>query len=158
MPRKSVVDTNVAIAANGRETHASLKCQLACVQELEKCRKIHLALDDLGLVMEEYRKHLNFRGQPGVGDMFFKYLHDNQYNSKKIQRVKITPSGNPSDDQARGFAELPENRLDRADRKFLAVAVVAQATVVNATDSDWAEQQELLDRLGVPVKQLCDKS
>ena len=30
-----VVDTNVAIAANGRETHADHLCQLACMEKLE---------------------------------------------------------------------------------------------------------------------------
>ena len=43
----------------------------------------------------------------------------------------------------RGFEELPVNRLDRADRKFLATAVVGNAPILNATDSDWDEQKEL---------------
>ena len=29
-----VVDTNVTIAANGRETHADMSSQLACVEKL----------------------------------------------------------------------------------------------------------------------------
>ena len=41
------------------------------------------------------------------------------------------------------------------DAKFLAVAVKADATIVNATDSDWAEHRELTDRLGIRVRQLC---
>ena len=71
-----------------------------------------------------------------------------------MQRVVVTPC----DDDRRGFEELPENDFDRSDRKFLAVAVVARAVVLNATDSDWREQQALMDRLGVEVRQLCSQS
>ena len=53
------------------------------------------------------------------------------------------------------FEELPENTFERSDRKFLAVAVSADAVVLNATDSDWGEQKELMDALGVEVEQLC---
>ena len=53
------------------------------------------------------------------------------------------------------FDELPENGLDRSDRKFLATARVAHATILNATDSDWSEQEELTSNLGVGVRQIC---
>lgn len=151
MAAKFVIDTNVAISANGRETHASSKCQLACIEWLENCRNIFIALDENGLIMNEYEKHLNYSGQPDVGDMFFKYLHDNQYVEEKVFRIKITPSN----DENRGFVELPENQVDKSDRKFLATAVKAKATIVNATDSDWSEQKTLLETLQIEVKQLC---
>ena len=41
------------------------------------------------------------------------------------------------------------------DRKFLAVAVVADAVVVNATDSDWSQALDLLRELEVEVEELC---
>ena len=83
--------------------------------------------------------------------MFFKYIHDNQHAANKIHSVCITLSS----DIGRGFEELPINSLDSSDRKFLATAVVAQVTIVNATDSDWAEQCELLETLHIEIKQLC---
>ncbi|MFU8789691.1 MAG: hypothetical protein ACNA7G_11725 [Methylobacter sp.] len=101
--------------------------------------------------MAEYSKHLSHAGQPGVGDMYFKYLHNHQHAENKVQTVNITPLG----DISRGFDELPTNTLDPSDRKFLATAVVAHAIVVNATDSDWAEQNELLETLNIQLKQLC---
>ena len=58
-------------------------------------------------------------------------------------------------DDRRGFDELPENTLDRSDRKFLAVAVVSKAVILNATDSDWYHQQALLSRLRIRLRQLC---
>lgn len=62
---------------------------------------------------------------------------------------------NDSSDDRRGFDELPENTLDRSARKFLAVAVAADAVLLNATDSDWGEQATLIRKLGVTVDQLC---
>lgn len=151
MADKFVIDTNVAISANGKDTHASLACQFACIEFLEKCIKLPIALDRTGLIMAEYARHLSYAGQPGVGDMFFKYLHDHQHSGKKIHTVVITESS----DSNRGFDELPENALDNSDRKFLATAVVAKAKIVNATDSDWEEQINLLQLLNINLKQLC---
>ncbi|MFZ2169415.1 MAG: hypothetical protein WAW61_07250 [Methylococcaceae bacterium] len=151
MSDKFVIDTNVAIAANGRNTHAGITCQLACINWLENCRNLHIALDKSDLIMTEYERHLSHKGGPGVGDMFFKYLHNNQYASSKIHLVEIHPNNEPD----RGFEELPINQLDPSDRKFLSIAVVAKAIIINATDSDWAEQNELLDLMSVMVKQLC---
>ena len=147
-----VVDTNVAIVANGRGTHANVQCQLSCVQRLAAVVKEEtVAIDDVGLILEEYTNRLNRSGQPGLGDKFLKYLLDYQYQSGRVRRVAVRPSA----DTNRGFEELPANTFDRSDRKFLAVAVVAKAVVLNATDSDWDEQTALLDRLRVRVHQLC---
>ena len=149
--RPNVVDTNVAIAANGRHTHADLACQRACIRELlEVCRGKVVAIDDSGLIFDEYKHHLRFAGAPGVGDIFFKHLHDHQWVPTRVNRVSITPS-----DDTRGFEELPVNDLDKSDRKFLAVARKAEAAILNATDSDWNEHEELTRRLGVTVHQIC---
>ncbi len=148
---KKVIDSNVAIVANGHSSQASIDCELACVELLERCEHLSICLDQTSLIMDEYAKHLSYAGNPGVGDMFFKYLHDNQYAEKNIALVTI----NQVADDQRGFAELPKNNFDPSDRKFLATAVSAGAHVVNATDSDWAEQQELMNQLNITVQQLC---
>ena len=147
-----VVDTNVAIVANGRETHADEQCQLDCVQKLVSLVEQEIvAIDDRGLVLDEYGNHLNYSGMPGVGDVFFKHVLDNQCQDRHVHRAPITPS----EDDRRGFKELPENTFDHSDRKFLAVAVVAEAVVLNATDSDWDEKAALMEELCVKVDQLC---
>ena len=149
---KFVIDTNVAVVANGRNTHADLQCQIACIEKLESITNRHtLAIDDKGLIFQEYQKHLNFNGQPGTGDIFFKYLFYNQHNKRKVFTCTITPVEDPR----KGFSELPDNDLDSSDRKFLAVSVASNATIINATDSDWSEQAFLLRKLGVKVNQLC---
>lgn len=152
---KFVVDTNVSIAANGRNTHADFQCQLNCIEFLEDIVSLANAkqtiLDDSGLILDEYSKHLNFKGQPGVGDMFFKFIHDNLYSTPKIEAVLITPI----DDESRGFDELPVNSVDKSDRKFLAVAVKATASIANATDTDWHEQNSFMASLGISIQQIC---
>ena len=147
-----VVDTNVAIAANGRGTHADLCCQVACVDRLEHLVKRGVvSIDSVGAILSEYSDYLHHSGSPGVGDVFFKHLFYNQYHDYRVRRVRVTPSN----DDSRGYEELPENGFDRSDRKFLAVAVADGATVLNATDSDWAEHQELMRMLEVEVVELC---
>ena len=147
-----VVDTNVAIAANGRGTHADTQCRLTCVQWLKSLvAGERVAIDDGNRILDEYKNHLNFSGGPGVGDVFFKHVFNNQYQGERVRRVAVTPI----EDDQRGFEELRENTFDRSDRKFLAVAVAAGAVVLNATDSDWGEQAALMDALGVEVNQLC---
>ena len=151
-----VVDTNVAIVANGCdgcETHADIRCQLTCVQRLKSLvARETVAIDAGNLILAEYKKRLNFSGRPGVGDVFFKHVFDNQYQDGHVHRVPVTPS---EDEERRGFEELPENTFDPSDRKFLAVAVVAEAVVLNATDSDWAKKAALMEELCVKVDQLC---
>ena len=147
-----VVDTNVAIAANGRNTHADKECRLRCIEELEDiCAQRVVVLDDEGRIFDEYRAHLNFAGVPGVGDKFFKHVFDHMFGDRRVRLVSITSSR----DGRRGFEELPENDFDPSDRKFLAAAVVGRAIILNATDSDWSEREELMGSLGVAVRQLC---
>lgn len=150
-----VVDTNVAIVANGLETHASFACQYACADFLEGLvspnKRNHIILDEQGLIFSEYSDYLNYKGQPGVGDIFFKYLHDHMYLGKKVRLVPITPIA----DGQRSFSELPKNSVDMDDRKFLATAVVSGAVIVNAVDTDWHEQATFIADLGVNVMQLC---
>ena len=147
-----VVDTNVAIAANGTGTRTDRECQLKCVSTLlSVVEKEIVAIDKEGRVLDEYRGHLQGSGGPGVGDMFFRYVFDNQYREDKVRLVPISPI----EDDQRGFEELPCNSFDPSDRKFLAVAKAGEAVVLNATDSDWAEHTDLMEYLGVEVCQLC---
>ncbi|MEX5571140.1 hypothetical protein Q1J55_25340 [Pseudomonas syringae] len=148
-----VVETNVAIAANGRGTHANLECQLACVVFLSDVvsKQSIVAIDDIGLMLDEYAKHLSYKGQPDVGDEFFKYLHDHQYYADRVLRVSITPN----DMERSGFDELPPNSMDPSDRKFLAVARKSGAKVFNALDTDWHENIKDIEAMGVAVEQLC---
>lgn len=148
-----IVETNVAIAANGKSDHASLSCQLTCIEFLSElvAGKELIVVDDLGLIMDEYSRYLNYSGQPDVGDEFFKYLNDHQYYEEKVCRVTITENTNA----ATGFDELPVNTMDPSDRKFLAAAYISGAEVVNALDNDWHEKRSEIEKMRVKVMQLC---
>ena len=161
-----VVDTNVAIVANGDASHAHDECRLACRNRLKSLVENEvIAIDDRWLILDEYRRHLeNSRetrrlrgpsvGDVCLGDVFFKHVFDNQGNDNRVRRVTVTPLENEEDDR-RGFEELPDNTFDHSDQKFLAVAVVAKAVILNAVDSDWTEHAALMKDLDVEVIQLC---
>ena len=147
-----VVDTNVPIVANGCAPQADDQCRSSCVGKLGYLMEQGtVAIDDKDAILKEYINKFSRSGGRNVGDQFFIHVINHQYDEARVQRIAVTPT----DDERRGFEELPENTFDRSDRKFLAVAVSAEAVVLNATDSDWGEQKELMDELGVKVEQLC---
>ena len=152
-----VVDTNVAVVANCNAEQADTACEIACVRELAEVRaRRRLLLDDRGLILQEYRRHLSPSGQPGAGDAFFKWVYDNSGNLKHCVLVAITPTAD-----ARTFEEFPASedlaRFHRKDRKFVAVALSegGMAPIVNATDTDWWAHRLALKRHGVAVRFLC---
>lgn len=150
-----LLDTNILVVANGRSLQANDQCRLGCVALLSSCRDGVVLLDALGLILKEYERHASHSGQPGLGDAFFKYLHENQGVAERCLKVEIRP------DQTRGFEEFPDDpelrNFDPADRKFVAVALASRANPVihNATDSDWRDFREGLKRHGVRVNELC---
>lgn len=147
-----VVDTNVPIVANGHSPQADDQCRLTCIRKLEHLMEEGtVAIDNKDIILEEYIGSVRPAGGQKVGDRFVIHVINHQYGEKRVQRTAVTPS----DDDRRGYEELPVNQFDRSDRKFLAVAVVANAVVLNAMDSDWNEHEDLMDELGVDVEQLC---
>jgi len=153
-----VLDTNVAIAANGSTPQAGPDCVLACIDALERAQsKQRVLLDDHGLILDEYRKYLSRRGQPGPGDAFFKWLWDNQANPRCCRSVAVTPT----DCGGRGFEEFPDDPdlsgFDCSDRKFVATAIASGESppIVNASDTDWWIFQEILERHRVLVQFVC---
>ena len=147
-----VVDTNVAIVANGGHCRADVQCREACIKKLKDiCDRQVVVIDKNWLILKEYTNRLDSKRAQGMGHMFLKHVFNYQSNESRVRQVSITPS----EDDRRGFEELPDNRLDRADRKFLAAAIVSQATIVNAVDSDWIQQEALTQSLGVAVQELC---
>ena len=112
-------------------------------------------LDDGNLILAEYKNRLSHSGQPGVGDAFFKWLHDNQANPAYSRKVKV------NDDSHRGFREFPSDpgltSFDWDDRKFVAVALASgtKPAILNASDTDWWHHRSGLHRNGVDVTFLC---
>ena len=153
-----VMDTNVAVVANGKTPQAGNKCVETCINTLIKIRDHHrVLLDEQGLILDEYRRRLSPSGQPGPGDAFFKWLWDNQGHLDHCRQIPITPlkSG------ARSFEEFPDDpdlaRFDAADRKFVAIAIASgeRPPILNASDTDWWEHRVALNRHGIEIGFLC---
>jgi hypothetical protein len=150
-----VIDTNVLVVANGRHEAAQERCVGACIDALERARGEPVVIDDGQCILDEYRRHCMFSGQPGLGDAFFKWLWSRQADPRHCRQVRITLHA------PRGFVEFPaDHRLqgfDREDRKFVAVALAAgdSPPVLNASDSDWWHARKVLGEHGVSVSFLC---
>ncbi len=153
MTSRAVVDTNVLVAANGRDTHVDGACRIACVDELDRlCAEEVVCVDDKYLILGEYQRRVADMGPALPGTVFFKTIFKNMHNERRIRTVPVEPL----DAEGREFSEprLQPNNLKK-DAKFLAVAFKANAAIVNASDSDWEEHRDLTARLGVDVRQLC---
>jgi hypothetical protein len=150
--RRRVIDTNVAVVANGRETNASLKCRQSAIDALVLLlNRGRIVVDDAGEMTAEYRTYCKPKGQPGVGDRFFREVLMNY--SGKVERVRLRKRADGS------FSDFPSDpdlaSFDRSDRKFAAAARKASVPVLNATDSDWLIHIEALEKNGISVEFVC---
>ena len=153
-----VVDTNVAVVANGGTEQAGPDCVLACLRALKSVIDESLvALDDGWRIMNEYMRYISPSGQAGAGDMFMKWVWANQANPERCELVRITPRASNGED----YEEFPDDPelagFHRSDRKFAAVALASGygPAVLNATDTDWWHYRRPLEKHGVLVEFLC---
>lgn len=155
--RAVVIDTNVPVVANGNQPVAEPTCVLTCITALRQARHQVILLDEGSLILREYRYNLSPKGEPGLGDAFFKWLWDNQYNPARCRLVKLTPL----DASGTNFEEFPADpeleQFDRSDRKFVAMALGSRLDpeILNAVDTDWWDFNDALSRHGVRVNFLC---
>lgn len=160
LPEKCLVDTNVPKTANLALDPVSVPqelagCVLACVEAVEHLVKQGgLILDSNDEIFTEYRSNLSLSGQPGIGDGFMKWVHDNRWQFPDVDRVTITKNGNSYD-------EFPDHdgltQFDNSDRKFIAVtnAHPAKPPILQATDSKWWGWKDALQEVGITVRFLC---
>jgi hypothetical protein len=155
-----VVDTNVPVNANlaAKPDPASdvpPTCVLECILQIQNITENGgLVVDDASEIFDEYLRSLSLSGQPGFGDKFAKWVHDNQWNPDKVSRVVITKNG-------QSYGEFPEHDdlsdFDNSDRKFVAVANAhpENPLILQATDSKWWGWKDTLAELGISVQFLC---
>ncbi len=158
--KKLVVDTNVPKTANRALSPENippelLGCVFACVEVIEHVvKKGGLVFDATDEIFNEYRKHLSLSGQPGIGDRFMKWVHDNIWKFPEADRVKITRKNN-------SYREFPNHDgltdFDPSDRKFVAVANAhpEKPHILQATDSKWWGWKAALAEVGISVLFLC---
>lgn len=150
-----LLDTNVAVVANGKST-AAFPCVTKAVERIERLKAGEiLVLDDAFYILSEYDRNLNAGGKPGVGDDFYLWALRNRNNPQRCEQVPLALTADGSFAAFPTAAELA--KFDPSDRKFVAAALThpANPTVVNACDKDWHEHHEALSRHGVAIEFLC---
>ena len=153
---KFVIDTNVAVVANGRDGQYDPQCRISCIDQLQaivsKARN-RLVIDTEGEIVDEYRRYLRPSGQPGVGDHFYRFVLNYRGNTKRVLQVVLPKDANGD------YVDFPQiaalKAFDPSDKKFVAAAVRTGAHVVNAVDSGWNNYRPALKKAGVKIKQLC---
>lgn len=156
------MDTNVAKQANlaidpDKIPEDLPDCVLTCIEAIEHViKKQALVIDDGDEIFDEYRKQLSLKGQPGVGDRFIKWVHDNRWQLPASNRVTITKNGET-------YNEFPAHGdlhdFDVSDRKFVAVANAhpSRPPILQATDSKWWGWKDALSEVGISVYFLCQE-
>ena len=99
------------------------------------------------LIISEYRNNV-VRG--GVAENLLNLLASTLFSRILQQHIEL---------DANGFARLPEpfSLTHGKDRKFVAVAIQCDpyASILNATDTDWGKEDNLLREHGLTVRELC---
>jgi hypothetical protein len=151
-----VIDTNVLRVGSGHHTDVSPTCVLQCIDRLQQVQqKGCVVIDDGYRIIREYLHELDPKRGKGVGDVFVKWLLQNQANAQRVQRVPLTERGEND------YAEFPDAALaaqfDPPDRKFVAVAHAhpRKPPILQATDSKWLRWHAALAQHGVRVDFLC---
>ena len=151
--RPCLVDTNVAIVANGKSEQAPDDLVEKCIDViLELISKGGLILDDEDRIFDEYRQNLSLSGQPGTGDAFMKWVHDHRWIVECCERRKITCTNEDSQE----FDEYPNTEglrsFDVSDRKFVAVANAGKKRpILQAVDFKWWGWKGALAEAGIQV-------
>ena len=152
----AVIDTNVLLVANGSHEDVSNACQKKCIERLldQKASGITV-IDDSYRILSEYLNKTHPNQPKGVGDVFLKWLLQNQRNTNHVQQVALIETAEHV------FAEFPDAALqevfDAPDRKFAAVANAHPDSppVWQAADCKWLDWWPTLKEKGVVVEFLC---
>lgn len=151
-----ILDTNVLLVANHKHQDASEECIEVCVEALNDVKSSgKVVIDDQYLLLEEYQHKTNSKSPKGVGDVFLKWLLQNQANSEKVVKVPVTSLAGDR------FEEFPDNelqeRFDPPDRKFIAVAAAdeGRSTILQAADCKWLDWWQTLSQHKIKVDFIC---
>ncbi len=160
VPKKCLVDTNVPKTANLSRVPNEIplelsECVLACIEAVKHVMKKGALLLDAGdEIFDEYRQQLSMQGQPGLGDRFMKWVHDNRWKLHDSDRVTITKDRD-------SYEQFPSheglNDFDPSDRKFVTVsnAHPEKPPILQATDSKWWGWKDALSEVDIFVHFLC---
>ena len=150
-----VVDTNVWVLAD-RITSLSEetpKDEADCITSCYNWLRDFVTSDDRLVVDLTYRIMKEYRDNIPAGGLAEQEL--NKLESQLISRLVFKQI----DFDKNGYAVLhePFELEDESDRKFLAVAVECEpyAPILNATETDWAQEKQQLVENGITIHELC---
>lgn len=148
-----IVDTNVAVVANGQSNAVNPSCVTACIEFLVDCAQNIILLDSGDEIRAEYAKALKVSKPVGLGGLFLINILRHQFDSSRVQHIDLEK------DAAGEFVDFPTvielSGFDRDDRKFAALAKKSGVAVSNAVDGDWADYFDDLKANGIRVNFLC---
>ena len=153
-----IVDTNVAVVANGEWGENYKECEETCIDRLERILRgeLKLVLDENRLILDEYSRNL-YPKHADVGDRFLRWIL--RYMHAQCELVPITPIENSKTE----FEEFPSDqalqKFDPDDRKFVAVAHKhpQKPPILQAVDSKWLDFREALGEHEVKVEFICEE-
>ena len=153
-----IIDTNVAVVANGQSPQASSSCVDTCINRLERIIRGEekLILDSGWIILGEYLRNLRSSGEPGAGDRLLRWILANK--DRLCDLVPITPV-NGSENEFEEFPDDPAlDGFDPDDRKFIAVAFahLEKPPILQAVDSQWWDFRDAFRRNGVTVEFICE--
>ena len=152
-----IVDTNVAVVANGEWGKDFKECEETCINRLEQIMRgeTKLVLDADWIILGEYSRNLHSRGAD-VGDRFLRWVLNNRITQCEL--VSITPIENSETE----FEEFPTDPalkdFHSKDRKFVAVALAHsdKPPILEALDSGWLNFRDALCQHDVKVEFICE--
>lgn len=163
IPKRLLIDTNIPIKANNANILATVpfeevNCIKTCYDFIDSVIKKNciIILDTNNEILNEYKHHLSFSGQPGIGDRFLKWLHDNMGHYEMKDRVSITRNGNT-------YKQYPDHPsvqgIDISDKKFFAVinAHPDNPPIYEGTDCKWWGWKNNFSALGIRIIFLDEK-
>jgi hypothetical protein len=149
-----VVDTTVVRAAEDSSDDA-LRCAAAAAAALLRARATGICVDTAREIVAEYMRNADPKGEPKAGAAFLKWVLTNQANPARCQQIALTRHGD------RGYVEFPNDHdltgFDADDRKFVAVALTADAVLSVSIDTDYWEFQQPLERNGLRLNLVCER-
>ena len=150
-----VIDANVWVLAD-RITSINAEIpavEADCIQACYRWIQEFLASGDRLVVDRSYRIFREYRNNISKGGLAEQEL--NRLESILMERLVFVDIEFDRD----GHAIVPAEVMiqDESDRKFIAVAIALEpyAPIYNATETDWAEEQERLSQFGLSIHELC---
>lgn len=151
---EAIIDTNVAVIANGQNNDVVQSCYNACVRFIitAKASRV-IVIDDGDEVRSEYAKAIADRRPHELGAHFLFHILNHQYDPAKVRRVALTKDGNGN---FIDFPNVPElSTFNHSDRKFAALSKNTGIEVTHAADSDWCDFLTPLQANGINITHLC---